>query len=112
MSRRHRSDQRSQKQQILDHLRSKGSITPMEGLINYGMTRMAARVDELRQDGWIILTLLSTDERGSRYARYFPVPRQNRTLLNRVPRGEANPFCRGPIASPPMPTDMSFCMGA
>lgn len=59
-----------QKEQILEHLRSR-SLTAGEALLLYGTFRLAARVLELRQEGHMIQTVLSTDIRGRRYARYY-----------------------------------------
>lgn len=59
-----------QKEQILEHLRSR-SLTAGEALLLYGTFRLAARVLELRQEGHAIQTVLSTDIRGRRYARYY-----------------------------------------
>ena len=44
----------TQKQTVLEHLWENGSITSMEAIKEYGITRLAARVSELRRDGWII----------------------------------------------------------
>ena len=44
----------SQKQTVLEHLWENGSITSMEAITNYGITRLAARIAELRRDGWVI----------------------------------------------------------
>ena len=47
----------SQKKQILDYLKNGKSLTQMEALLfvssgNYGCFRLAARICELRDDGW------------------------------------------------------------
>jgi len=41
---------------IFEHLQRHGSITPMEALREYGVYRLAARVNELRADGCAIQT--------------------------------------------------------
>jgi hypothetical protein len=55
---------------ILRHLEKRGSISPMEALMAYGCTRLAARIHELREAGFDISTDLRTDQAGHRYARY------------------------------------------
>lgn len=59
----------TQKDQILLHMRTKGSITPLLALKLYGSFRLAARIEELRRDGWLINATMVT-RRGKRYAAY------------------------------------------
>ena len=42
----------TQKEAIKDYIERKGSITTMEAFMNLGITRLAARIHELRQDGY------------------------------------------------------------
>jgi hypothetical protein len=68
----------SQKSQIREHL---NRINPATGLTRgisaleaiglYRIYRLAARIDELREDGMDIITVMKTDETGKQYARYF-----------------------------------------
>ena len=44
----------SQAQSILDHLNSHGSITSLEAINSFGCTRLAARVKDLEQAGYVI----------------------------------------------------------
>ena len=46
----------SQKESILRHLKRYGRISPIDALKMYGCFRLAARVAELRRDGWPIET--------------------------------------------------------
>ena len=46
----------SQTTQVLKHLQSKKSLTPLEGLRKYGTLRLAAIVFNLRADGHNIIT--------------------------------------------------------
>ena len=55
---------------VLRHLQRRGSISPMEALITYGIMRLAARIYDLRLDGVPITTYIKKDEGGHRYARY------------------------------------------
>jgi len=59
-----------QARKVLSHLERRGSISPMEAIITYGITRLAARVFELREIGITVLTTLKRDENGKPYARY------------------------------------------
>lgn len=45
-----------QEQDILDHLKQFGSITPQEALREYGCMRLSARIMRLRRAGHEILT--------------------------------------------------------
>jgi hypothetical protein len=59
----------TQKEQVLLHMRHRGSITPLLALKEYQCFRLAARIEELRRDGWLINSTLVT-RRGKRYAAY------------------------------------------
>lgn len=59
-----------QARKVLSHLERRGSISPMEAIITYGITRLAARVHELRNVGFPVTTTLKHDEVGKTYARY------------------------------------------
>lgn len=59
----------NQKDQILYHMRKRGSITPLLALKLYGCFRLAARIDDLRRDGWLINSVMVT-RRGKRFAAY------------------------------------------
>lgn len=65
----------SQNDTILNHLRTSGSITPLEAINRYGITRLGARVYDLKQRGYIITrTMEFTRNRNgdpTRYARYY-----------------------------------------
>lgn len=41
----------TQKQQVLDYIKQFGSITPLEAFADLGITRLAARISDLRHDG-------------------------------------------------------------
>jgi hypothetical protein len=63
----------SQKSNILNHLKSGKSITPLEALQKYGSFRLADRIFVLRNEGYNIVTN-NIYENGKTYAQY--------TLLN------------------------------
>lgn len=42
------------KTQVLNHLKEHKTITPMEALNSYSCYRLAARIHELREEGWDI----------------------------------------------------------
>lgn len=44
----------TQKERILRHLKDYGSITPMEAMQEYGIMRLASRINDLRRDGVMI----------------------------------------------------------
>jgi hypothetical protein len=46
----------SQKKVILDHLKKFGSIEPLTALREYGCYRLGARISDLRNDGYNIIT--------------------------------------------------------
>jgi hypothetical protein len=59
----------TQNQWILDNLR-RGPISPIDALQGCGCFRLAARVQELRQDGHIILTERA-QANGKQFAQYI-----------------------------------------
>ena len=59
----------TQKAQILEHIRTYGSITPLEALNQYGCFRLGARCWDLRHDGYDIETVMIS-ENGKRFAKY------------------------------------------
>ena len=63
-----------QKERILRHLNDFGSITSAEAMQDYGIMRLASRVDELRKAGHPIITEVVTGKNRygepTRWARY------------------------------------------
>ncbi len=69
------TDKITQHQQVLSYIEDHGSITPQDAFRAYGITRLSARVFELRKKGFPIETArehgrTSTGHR-TVYARYF-----------------------------------------
>jgi len=60
----------SQTQLILGHLEMKGSISALEAMSLYRIFRLAARVKDLRNQGYEIETNMKEDTTGKPYARY------------------------------------------
>jgi len=64
----------SDKSRVLEHLRSHGTITPLEAFTGFGCYRLGARIWDLRHDGYDITTEMveGTDQHGEpmRYAKY------------------------------------------
>jgi len=54
--------------EVLDYIRREGSITPREAM-TFGCYRLAARVKDLRELGWQIVTERE-DHDGGEHARY------------------------------------------
>lgn len=55
---------------VLNHLQTRGSISPMEAIITYGIMRLAPAIHDLRSAGHEISTELRADAKGKRYAHY------------------------------------------
>lgn len=64
----------TQSEIVLEHMRKHGSISSIEAFFDYGITRLSARIWELRRDGYDIKTDLVKvkTEKGvvKHYARY------------------------------------------
>ena len=45
----------TQKEYIIQHMQEFGYITPMDAMREYGVMRLAARISDLRRDGWPIV---------------------------------------------------------
>ena len=60
---------------ILRHLEQRGSITSAEAMTDYGIARLASRINDMRRLGYNITSVLEYGEnrfgREVRYARYF-----------------------------------------
>lgn len=63
-----------QAREVLKHMERHGSISLIAGL-GMGITRLAARINDLRNAGFNIVTELVPDSSKSRYAVYHLVPR-------------------------------------
>ena len=61
----------TQAQKILRHIKSLGSISPQEAFRDYQITRLAARILDLKRAGYRIETEMREHPlTGTRYARY------------------------------------------
>jgi len=60
----------TQRYNILNHLQEKKYITALEALSLYRIFRLAARICDMRDDGYTIDTIFKTDITGKRYAQY------------------------------------------
>ena len=56
---------------ILDHLSAGKELTALDALSLFGCFRLAARVHELRREGWEIEEKTVTGSNGKRYASYY-----------------------------------------
>ena len=63
----------AQSKQILEYMRSNGSITPMDALNLFGCMRLGARIYDLKAAGHKIISIMTVSDsegRKKRYARY------------------------------------------
>lgn len=60
----------TQADMILQHMREKGPITPIQALQLYGCFRLAARISELKERGISISTEVASGDNGKHWARY------------------------------------------
>lgn len=63
----------TQKEQVIHHLKQKGAITSWEAIQEYGITRLSAKIFDLRKDGYKIKSTTITKRRGIRvitFAKY------------------------------------------
>ena len=62
----------SQNQKVLNHLKTSGAITSMSAFSEYKITRLAARISDLRDAGYSITSNLicTTGNAAGRYAEY------------------------------------------
>ena len=75
----------TQAQTILRHIKSLGSISPQEAFRDYQITRLSARILDLKKAGYRIETEMREHPlTGTRYARYHlcwkPVARQTQAV--------------------------------
>lgn len=55
---------------VLNHMRKYGSITSMTAFRLYDITRLSAKIYNLREDGYDILTMREVSPSGKHYGRY------------------------------------------
>jgi len=60
----------TQTEAIRAHLMQHNSITPIEALDKYGCFRLAARIKDLRNEGFSVVSTIIESETGKRYCRY------------------------------------------
>lgn len=75
----------SQNLKVLNHLRNKGPLTPLAAMNSYGITRLAARINDLRKEGHEIQTKMITVQNRDfdkvRIAEYRMLPPEQPTLF-------------------------------
>lgn len=71
----------NQCQLILHHLKTYGSISPLEAISEYGIQRLAARISNLRDMGYIIESEIKTGK--NRYGKpvHFAVYRLKEEII-------------------------------
>lgn len=57
----------TQKEMVLRHMKEMGSISSFEAFAEYGITRLAARIHDLREDGYNIKS--SVHDARNRYGK-------------------------------------------
>lgn len=60
----------SQSSDILNHLKTQGEINPLLALERFGCMRLAARIADLRSEGFNIETVVKKSSKGKVYACY------------------------------------------
>lgn len=63
----------TQKEEVLMHLKKHGEITSWDGIVLYGITRVAAWICQLRKEGYEIISHNVTVKKGERtinFTRY------------------------------------------
>ena len=62
----------SQTSKILNHLLQGYSITPIEALRRFDCFRLAARIKDIRNEGYDIITVIVDNDKGRKhFAKYF-----------------------------------------
>lgn len=72
----------SQTDQILNYLQAGNVLTSLEALRKFNCLRLGARIYDLRQQGYVINSLMIKDDKsGKRYARYSLVGLNSREIV-------------------------------
>lgn len=66
----------SNRERALTYLFNHGSITPLLANAEWSEMRLAARIEELRNEGWGITTWIRYSDAGQKYAEYTFTNRQ------------------------------------
>lgn len=64
------------RERVLTYLFNHGSITPLLANAEWSEMRLAARIEELRNEGWGITTWIRYSDAGQKYAEYTFTNRQ------------------------------------
>lgn len=75
----------SQESDIIYHLKNIGPITQLECLNKYGCFRLASRINNLRQEGYNIITD-TVESNGKRFASYRIAPKE--VVFTEIPKGK------------------------
>jgi hypothetical protein len=72
-----------QKHTIFEHLKIRGSISQVEAQEVYRIRRLAARISEMKSDGYPIMTVMKKDLSNQKYAKYYltPITTRNKHLI-------------------------------
>ena len=73
----------SHKEMVLAHLGKHGGITPQDALFKFGCQRLAARICDLREDGWQIETESQETVGASSTTRYTPISARERRSMKK-----------------------------
>jgi hypothetical protein len=68
----------TQKQKVLQHLKTKGSITSADAIVNYWITRLAEYIRQLRSEGEKITSVWEYGEDRKKWVRYHYSLRKKR----------------------------------
>lgn len=62
----------TQKQQIISYIKEFGGITPIEAFLDLGITKLATRISELKQEGFLFdQEMITRKNRYGRTVRYM-----------------------------------------
>lgn len=64
----------AQNDELLTHMMSGRSISPLEALAHYGVFRLAARIHDLKDMGVDVQKITRVNIKGKQYAEYFINP--------------------------------------
>jgi hypothetical protein len=104
-----------QEEDILNHMRSGRSITPLEALGVYSVFRLGARIFNIKaylaeaKTGEVIATSQVSDSKGKRYARYRIAkvePRETADRAIETAESEAEPYVPNFVIVDPLPRAM------
>lgn len=73
-------DCKNNRERVLTYITQHGSITPLLAFVEWGETRLATYIQDLRDEGWGITSYARVSDAGKRFTEYCFTSRQEEAI--------------------------------